>query len=449
MNITQEATGELTATVKIELGREDYEKQVSTILKDYQRKASMPGFRPGKVPMGMIRKMYGKAVLAEEVNKIISESLHNYLTENNIKTIGHPLPNEDKQEMIDFDTQDAFSFFFDIGLQPEINTEISDKVKMDYFRIRVDDESIDKYIEDMRKKEGNPSNPETSADGDILRGRITEVNKDGSKKEEGVDHETTIGTDLITDKSTKKKFIGLSAGDTVVFDPLKAMGSPAQAAILLGVETSKAGEIKGNYSFTVENITRFEPAAMNEEFYNTVFPGMGIKDEEKFREKLAEQLVISFGNESDRLFMRQAADKLIDSSGIRLPDGFLKRWLIESGEAQVKAEEVEAHYDEYARALKWQLIESKIVADHNIQVTSDDVREQIMGYFRAPGELDEETRKRLNAIADNIMQNQEEVKRIYDQLLDTRMRDLLKSTLKLKDKEVSYDEFIKLATQTK
>src|SRR5210317_1129081 len=149
MNITQESTGDLTAVVKIELVKEDYEKQVNTVLKDYQRKASMPGFRPGKVPMGLVKKMYGRAVLADEVNKIISEGLQNYLTDNDIKTLGHPLPNEDRQEMIDFDTMDTFDFFFDIATQPEINVELSDKIKMDYFKIRVDDESIDKYIEDL------------------------------------------------------------------------------------------------------------------------------------------------------------------------------------------------------------------------------------------------------------------------------------------------------------
>ncbi len=449
MNITQEPTGDLTATIKIELVKDDYENQVNTILKDYQRKAAMPGFRPGKVPMGMIKKMYGKAIMADEINKIISENLHGYLTENNVKTIGHPLPNEDRQEMIDFDKQESFSFYFDIGLQPEVDTLISDKIKIDYYQIRVDEESVDKYIADLRKKNGIPSNPEVSEEGDILRGKIVELDKEGNEQEGGISHETTISTDLIKVKASRKKFVGISPGDDIVFNPMKAMEDETQAARMLGIDAAAAGEIKGDFRFTVENITRFEPAAMDEDFFTSIFPGSDIKDEQAFREKLAEQLRISFGQESDRLFMRHTADKLIDDSGISLPDDFLKRWLVESGEASVEEEQINEHYDEYARALKWQLIESKIVADHNIQVTADDIREQIMGYFRAPGELDEETRKRLNDIADNIMQNQEEVKRIYDQLLDTRMRDLLKSTLKLKNKEVSYDEFIKLATETK
>ncbi len=360
MNITQESTGDLTATVKIELVKEDYEDQVNTVLKDYQRKANMPGFRPGKVPMGMVKKMYGKAVLAEEINKVISERLNNYLTENEIKTLGHPLPNEDKQDMIDFDTNETFDFYFDLGLQPEVTTELSDKIKVDYHKIKVDDSSINKYIEDLRMKNGKPIEGETTEDG-------------------------------------------------------------AQ---------------------------KMEPAELNEEFYAAVFPGVEIKDEAVFREKLAEQLEISFGQESDRLFMRNIADKLIDDSGIQLPDEFMKRWLRESGEAQIKPEDIDTHYDEYARALKWQIIESKIVADHDIKVTPDDVREQIMSYFQMPGEIDEETRKRLNDISESIMQNEEEVKRIYDQLLDTRMRDLLKSTVKLRNKEISYDDFIKLATAT-
>ncbi len=449
MNITQESTGDLTATVKIELVKEDYENQVSKVLKDYQRQANMPGFRPGKVPMGMIKKMYGKAVLADEINKIISENLNNYLTENEVKTLGHPLPNEDKQEMIDFDSHDTFDFFFDIGLQPEVNTEISDQVKVDYFKIKVDDESVNKYLDDLRKKNGKPVNPEKSEDGDILRGKILELDTEGKVLEGGIDHETSIGIDFIKMKTVQKKFIGKSAGDKIIFNPLKAAGSAAEAASMLGVDAKSVEEHKGDFEFTIETVTRFDPAEINEEFYASVFPGMEIKDEADFKEKLAEQLEVSFANESDRLFMRQTADELIDSSGIQLPDDFMKRWLTESGEAQIKAEDIDTHYDEYARALKWQLIESKIVTDHNIQVSPDDVREQIMSYFQSPGEVDEETQKRLNEIADNIMQNQEEVKRIYDQLLDTRMRDLLKTTVKLRNKEVSYDDFIKLATETK
>ena len=361
MNITQESTGELTATIKIELVKEDYENQVSKVLKDYQRSASMPGFRPGKVPMGMIKKMYGKAVLAEEINKIISENLNNYLTENEVKSLGHPLPNEEKQQMIDFDANESFDFFFDIGLQPEISTELSDKIKVDYHKIKIDDKLLDKNIEDLRMKYGKAPEVAEGEEGD----------------------------------------------------------------------------------------QKVEPAELNEELYAAIFPGMDIKDEAAFREKLAEQLEVSYEQESDRLFMRDVADTLIDSSGLKLPDDFMKRWLSESGEAQIKKEDIDSQYEEYARALKWQLIESKIVADHEIQVTPDDVREQIMGYFQSPGEMDEETKKRITEIADNIMQNQEEVKRIYDQLLDTRMRDLLKSTVKLRNKEVSYDDFIKLATQTK
>lgn len=449
MNISQESTGDLTATIKIELVKEDYEPQTNKVLKDYQRQASMPGFRPGKVPMGMINKMYGKAVLADEVNKIISESLHNYLTEEKIQTLGHPLPNEDKQEMIDFDSQDSFDFYFDIALQPEVNVEINDQLKMDYFKIKVDDDSINKYIEDLRKKNGKPTMPEKSEEGDVLKGKIIELDDAGKPKEGGIENEASIGVDAIKLKTVQKKFIGVIIGDIIIFNPLKATKDAAEAAYLLGVDKATAEGLKGDFEFTVESITRFEPAEVNEEFYTSVFPNEKFEDDAAFRVRLGKELEVSFANESDRLFMRKTADMLIDEAGIDLPNEFMKRWLKESGEAEVKQDDIEQHYGEYARALKWQLIESKIVADNNLQVTPDDVRAQIMSYFQAPGEVDEEMQKRLDEIADNIMQNEEEVKRIYDQLLDTRMRDLLKSTIKLKNKEVSYDEFIKLASETK
>lgn len=448
MNITQEATGDLTATLKIELVRDDYEKQVNTVLKDYQRKASMPGFRPGKVPMGMIKKMYGKAVVADEVNKVISESLHNYLTENKIKTLGHPLPNEEKQEMVDFDKQESLDFFFDIAIQPEPEIEISDKIKMDYHKISVDDESVDKYLDDLRKKNGQPVNPEKSEAGDLLRGKIKELDANGKILDGGIENETTIGVDFIKMKTIQKNFLGVKTGDVIVFNPLKATKNASETANILGIGKQDAEEIKNDFEFTVETITRFEPAPLDEHLYKSVFPDQEFKDEKEFRERLAKELEVSFAQESDRLFMRQTADKLIDDSGIQLPDDFMKRWLRESGESQVKPEDIDKHYNEYARALKWQIIESKIMEDHDIKVGQEEVREHIMGYFKAPGDVDEETRKRLNEIVDNIMQNQEEVKRVYEQILDQRMRDLLKSTVKLRNKEISYDDFIKLASET-
>lgn len=448
MNITQESTGDLTAVVKIELVKEDYEKQVNSVLKDYQRKASMPGFRPGKVPIGLVKKMYGKAVLADEVNKIISENLQKYLDENEVKTLGHPLPNEDRQKMIDFDADDTFEFYFDIATQPEINIELSDKIKMDYYKIRVDDVSIDKYIGDLRKKNGKAVNSEKSEEGDILRGMMVELDEEGNHLEGGISNESSIAIDFIKLKTIQKKFIGKSAGDKIVFNPLKATGNPGEMATMLNIDSKKAEETTSDFELTVDTITRFEQAELNEEFYASVFPGETFAEENDFRERLGKELEVNFGNESDRLFMRHSADKFIDDAKIALPDEFMKRWLRESGESQVNEEDIDKHYDDYARALRWQMIESKIVTEHNIKVTSEDVREQIMGYFKAPGEVDEEMQKRLDEIADNIMQNQEEVKRIYDQLLDTRMRDLLKSTLKLKEKEVSYDDFIKLASET-
>ena len=288
MNITQESTGDLTAVVKIELVKEDYENQVNTVLKDYQRKATMPGFRPGKVPMGMIKKMYGKAVLAEEVNKVISESLQNYLTENEIKTLGHPLPNEDKQEMIDFDSMEKFDFFFDIAMHPEINIELSDKIKMDYYKIKVDDASVEKYFEDLRKRNGTPTNPEKSEEGDLLRGKAVEL-EEGKIKEGGVENETTIGVDSIKLKTIQKKFIGKGAGDKIVFNPMKATKNETEVASMLGIDKTNDA-LNSDYEFTVENVSRFEPADVNDEFYATVFPDQQFKDEAEFRARLAVEL---------------------------------------------------------------------------------------------------------------------------------------------------------------
>ncbi|MCF8345324.1 MAG: trigger factor family protein, partial [Bacteroidales bacterium] len=207
MNITKEETGDLTATIKIEVQEDDYKDSVKTVLKDYQKKANMPGFRPGKVPYGIINKMYGKPVIADEVNKLISDSLNNYLQENKIEILGHPIANSEKTKPIDFEHDKSFSFYFDIGMAPEVGLELSDKIKIDYHDIKVDQKTLDKFLDDIRKRNGTHVHPDISKEGDIVRGQMTELDENGNTKENGIDVETSLLTDFIKLKSVKKEMI--------------------------------------------------------------------------------------------------------------------------------------------------------------------------------------------------------------------------------------------------
>lgn len=449
MNITKENTGDLTAIIKIELKEDDYQEKVKTVLKDYQRKANIPGFRSGKVPFGMINKMYGKAVLAEEINKTISDSLNQYITDEKLDILGYPLPNTDQTTTVDFDTQTEFEFFFDIGLSPEFEVTLDEKIKINYYTINADDEVVEKYLADLRSRHGKDSKPETAGETDVVMGNIVELDENGQVVEEGINLSTSIVLDTIKLKTELKKFVGKIIGDTITFNPMKATKSATEAAAILGISAEDAEKATNKFNFTITEITHKELAELNEEFYKLVYPQESIENEEQLRAKIKTDAELSFVAESDRQFMNNAVDKLVDLAKIELPDAFMKRWILENGQGKMTEEQIETQYDSYSKSLKWQLIEAKLVKEHDIKVSQEDVRNQIKTYFSNMQETqDEETEKRMNEIVDSIMQNQEETKRIYEQLYDNKLLSVFKSTIKQVSKKIGYEEFVKLATQT-
>lgn len=451
MNITKEDTGELIATVKIEVTEDDYRDPVNKTLKDYQRKANMPGFRPGKVPFGVINKMYGKGVLAEEVNKILSDSLAKYITDNKIEILGNPLPNTEKNKKIDFENQTEFEFYFDIGISPQFDLNLSDKIKIDYYKIKVDDTVVDKYLNDLCKRYGKVTNTDKADEGDVVYGEILQLDDSGNILEKGINNKTSIGLDYIKLKTVKNKFIGLKKGDKVVFNPLKATKSAIDTSTMLGISKEEAEKLDNDFQFTVEEISRVTPAEINKELFDKVYPHDNIKDEKQLREKIKNDAIISFAAESERQFMNNTTKKLIEVSEIKLPDEFMKRWLLESNKDKITKEQLDAQYDNYSETFKWQLIENKILTDHKIEVKEEDIKNHIREYFihqMPQTEKNKEAEIKLNEIVNSIMQNKEEVKKIYDRLLEKRLLDLFKFTLKLNNKNISYEEFVKLATKT-
>ncbi len=450
MNITKENTSDLTAVIKIELKEEDYQGKVKTVLKDYQRKANIPGFRQGKVPFGMINKMYGKAVLAEEINKTISDSLNQYIVDEKIDILGYPLPNTEQTTTIDFDTQKEFEFFFDIGLTPEFEIALSDKIKVNYYTIKADEEIVEKYLDDLRSRHGKSSNPETASETDLLKGDIVELDENDQIVEDGINRQASISINTIKLKTELNKFVGAKVGDTITFNPLKATKSAIDTATMLGISTEEAEKLKNKFSYTISEITHTELAELNEEFFKLVYPQDAIERIDQLKEKIKKDAETSFIAESDRQFMNNAVDKLVELAKITLPDEFMKRWILENGQGKMTEEQIETQYDSYSKSLKWQLIEAKLVKEHDLQVSQDDVKDQIQGYFSTMQETqDEEAEKRMNEIVDSIMQNQEETKRIYDQLYDNKLLGLFKNTIKQVNKTVGYEEFVKLATQIK
>lgn len=449
MNITQESTGDLTATIKIEMVPDDYQEQVDNSLKDIQKKSTLKGFRPGKVPFGLIKKMYEQNAVAEEVNKVLSDSINNYIVENKLEILGYPIANIEKNSEVDFENNKQFEFFFDIGQTPGFDLELSDKIVVDYYDIQVEDKMVDNFLEETRKRYGAPINPDKIEEGDLVKGEIVQLDEAGNVLEEGVKNETSLSVDFLKDEKVKKEFIGKSVGDKIKFNPLKATGNETETASMLAIQKEETDKLQSDYEITISEISRVEPAEVNEELFIKVYPNDDIKNEKQFREKLRDEAKGYYQNETDNYFVHLTMDKLVNDTKIDLPDEFVKRWLVTSDE-KITAENIDQDYESYAKSLKQQLIINKIAKANDLKVEPEEIRNHIKSYFAKQymiDEADEEKMKQLDTLADSVLQNKDEANKIFDQLFDTKMRELFKEKLKLNKIEKTYEEFIKIANE--
>ena len=449
MNITSENTGELSATIKIEVSKQDYEEKVNKILKDYQHKANIPGFRPGKVPIGLIKKMYGKAVIADEINKILADSLANYLKEEKLEILGNPLPNKQKNSSLNFDLQDSLDFYFDLGLAPKIELTLTDKINVERFVIKVDEQMLEKYIENTRKRFGTSVHPELSDVDDMLSGELMEIDENGSYIENGVKKDIFINLIDLKKEESKNELTGLSKDSKVRIKPLEFFFDLDEAVKCLSVPKEKAGQENILFELTIRDIFHLVPAPLEKELFEKVFPGKNIETEEQFREEVRKDAANSFIGETDKLFYNQVTKKLIEEAQLQLPDEFLKRWLLENNETKITPEDISDEYPAFADSTRWQLIENKILMDNNITVKEEEVRAYIKSYFlyQIPVREDNpEADKRYESLVDSLMENKEQVRKIYNELYYARLLTLFKDNITITTKEISYEEFINLAS---
>lgn len=448
MNIELQKTGELTATLKIDLSPVDYEEKVNKVLKDYQRKAQMPGFRPGKVPFSLTKKMYGQAATADEINKLLSDALENYIKDNNLQLLGNPLPNTDKTQEVDWTNQNELSFYFDLGLAPSFEVNLSSEVDVPLYNIEPTDKMASDYLVDIRNRQGETIDVDIVEKNDFVKGDFIELNQDGIEKPEGIKSSGSINTSLLKAEQVVSSFTGLTVGTTVTVNPAKITENVNEIATMLGVKTEQAEGLNSDFSFTITGINRMKPAEMNEEFFDKIFPGEEIKTEEQMLDRIKIEISKSFATESERKFLNDTIEKLISKANITLPDEFVKRWLVETNQEKLTVEDVERDFSDYARSLRWQLIENKLVTEHGIFVSDEEVKDVFRGYFRRPGsvDMDEETKNRIDSIAESFMKNKEDASRIKNQLFETKLIALLKEKIQPIQANLSYEEFIKLAS---
>lgn len=446
MNIIQENIDELNAVLKVKVVANDYLPKVETALKDYQKKASIPGFRPGKVPTGMIKKMYGKSIMVDEINKLLNDSLYKYLHENKIEVLGNPLPKADS--VIDWDNQQEFEFLYEMGLAPKFNVDLSPKDKFTYQTVKVDESLVNKYVTDIAKRYGKVENVEVSEETDLLNGDFVELDANGEILPGGIFKTGSLFLDRVKDEATKKALIGLKKEDKVVVDAQKLSENATDLAALLGIEKEKAESLNCKLQFTVKGVSRLAAAEINQEFFSKIYGEGNVTTEEEFRAKIKDELAGMFVNDSERKFYNEVVEYLMNKINFNLPTEFLKRWIVAANDKPVTFEQVDAEFENYSKGLKWQLIENKIIKENNLQVTNEEVvehtKELILQQFAQMGQGpmgDEE----LNQTAQRVLSNQEEAKKLYEKLYGQKVMTLFKTKFTLENKEVAYDDFFKKA----
>ncbi len=445
MNITQEHIDDLNAKLKVQVGTADYESKVDAVIQNYRKTANIPGFRKGKVPVGQVKKMYGKAILVEEVNKLLQEAIYKHITENKVEVLGNPLPLTTE---VDWDNASDFDFEFEMGLAPAFEVKMDKKSKLDYLKIEADKKMVDHYTTDMAKRYGSMTNPEKSEKTDLMMGEFTQLDAEGNVLEGGINHTASVAVDIVADKKAQKALTGVAHDAEVIFNITNEFSG--DVAHMLNISKEEAEALNSDFSFKVKSINRMTPAELNQELFDKVFGKDVVSDEKAFKAKIKEEVEKSFVGESDNKLKNDVVLHLVEKTKLALPDTFLKKWLVQTNEKGLTAEQVETEYEQYSKSLKWQLIENKIIKDNDLEVKQEDVLAHAKGLiiqnFTQYGQPAPDDKK-LDEIAAQVLGNEEERKKVYNQLYDEKSLTLYKEKFKLNEKTVTYDEFVKLASE--
>lgn len=448
MNIQFDKVGNVSAELTIRMEKADYEAKVNKSLKDFCQKAQMPGFRKGKVPMSLVKKMYGTQAKAEEVNKLLQDTLFNYIKENHVNMLGEPLGSE-KQEPQDIEKQDDFTFIFDIALAPEFTAELTSADTVDYYDIQVDDDMITKQLDALRQQAGHPEDVEEYADRDILRGTLAELNEDGMPKEGGVVVETaSLMPQYFKNDDQKNAFEGAKKNQVVSFNPNAAYeGNETELATLLKVEKDDVQNHAGNFSFEIHEISRFVPAELNEDFFEKVFGKDMVKNEEEARAKVKESIQNLQLNDSDYKFLLDVRAYLDSKVGtLEFPDELLKK-IMKANNKDKGDDFVENNYAKSIEELKWHLIKEQLVKAHEIKVEDKDVKAsavQAARYQFAQYGMNNIPDEYLENYAQEMLKNQEQVQGLVERCIDQKLTEVLKSVVTLNHKEISSQDFAKM-----
>ena len=452
MKISFECADKINGLLTMTVEAADYQEAVEKSLKNYRKKAQVPGFRPGMVPMGMIKKQYGTAVKVDEVNKVLGEKLYEYIQENNIKMLGEPLPNQEKQVPQDFEKDDNLTFVFDIAVAPEFKAELTGKDKIDYYAITIDDKMIDDQVQMYASQAGEFVKADVFSGNDTITGDLRELDENGNTKEGGIVTESAmVMPAYIKAEDQKKLFDGAKAGDIITFNPKKAYpDNDAEVAALLKTEKENVKDLNADFSYQITEIRHFQPAPVDQKLFDRVFGEGTVKDEKEFRQKISESIAPQLQQNSDYKFLldvRQHMEKKVGK--LEFPEALLKRVMLQNNKDK-GADYVEKNFEGSIKELGWHMIKEQLVAANNIKVEDADLKavakEAIRAQFAQYG---------MSNVPDDVLENyaaeqlkkRENVDNFVDRAVDVKLTETLKKVVKLNEKSVTLEEFNKLMTE--
>lgn len=447
MIITRENTDDLNAILKVEVEKNDYEANVEKVLRDYRKKANIKGFRPGMVPFDLIKKMYGRAVQIEEINKLVTENIQKYLNDEKIEILGDPLARPDDNDHLDFDTRESFTFSFDLGLAPVFETKLSKKNKVIWYEIIADEKMKNDYIDNYTRRYGRFEKADVSEEKDVLKGKIEALDENDKPLPNGLfADDTTLSVELVKDKKIQKQFIGRKENDSIIFNLRKAFPNDYEIAGLLKRKKEEIEKTDGNFMFTINEITRFRKAELDQELFDRIYGEGMVTSEEEFRKRIDEEIAASLRDESKYKLSMDLRKLALDKSEFKLPEDFLKRWLLKVNKDNSE-EQIEKEFGNFTKDLKWQLIRNKIARDNEIKITPEELQKEAENItrqqFRQYG-LFYATDEQVTHYANETLKREEDAKRIADKIIEEKVIQALKDMVKLETKTVTVAEFNKL-----
>lgn len=435
MNITRNNVDALNAVITIEVTKDDYATKVENVLKEYKKNANIPGFRKGQVPASLVKKQYGQAIMFDEVNKLLQESLNNYLNEEKIDILGNPLP---VAKDIDWDA-DTLSFDFELGLAPEFAVDLAAAKNTTKYQIVADEEMVNEQVEYIQKQYGKLVSKEKVEEGDDIRVKVANT-------EEGIENETTFNVSIIRTKTNQKKFIGKKVGDEVVISTKGLFEDDHKLMDVLKVDHDKVHGLDVEVTFTIEEISTQEKAELNQEFFDKLFGEGKVTSEDELKVRIKEDAEKQFAQQADQKFMNDTVEALIENTSFELPKEFLVKWLQTVGETTLTEEQAQEEYTKSEKGLRYQLIEGKIITDNEMQITFDEIKDYTSGLIKDQmaqfGQL-EPSEDDVTNIVSRVLSNQDEVKRISEQLMNDKMMKLFADKVNANVKEVTYKDFVK------